>query len=217
MVMLCEVGEDCCQYFPLTELQPVMEHGEFRVETARGDSLSLNVSRGLYVEIFRSRTGGYEGTRLRDLRLTAISGEVTEVKHIQLSSSSWPNYGVVDQLDDLLDLVGRVCEESEEVGGALLVHCSGGLGRSGTFTVILAIYNMMRRDLALIENYLGQQEEIVLTQLVLHLRSVGHPWMVEGEAQYLLAYQAALAIATRRLQELQETTGATKYESPPVK
>ena len=123
-----------------------------------------------------------------------------EVKHIQLTR--WPNYGVVEQLDELLELVRRVREETERVGGTLLVHCSGGLGRSGTFTIILAIHSMLRQDLDLINNYLGEEGEMVLTQLVLHLRKVGHPWMVEGEAQYLLAYQAALAILTRRLQEL---------------
>ena len=35
VVMLCEVGDDCCQYFPLTELKSVMEHGELQVETVR--------------------------------------------------------------------------------------------------------------------------------------------------------------------------------------
>ena len=181
--MLCEVGDDCWQYFPLTELHPVMEHGDLQVETVRQR---------------------LEGTWLRDIRLTGESGEVREVKHIQLTR--WPNYGVVEQLDELLELVRKVCQETEEVGGALLVHCSGGLGRSGTFAIILAIHNMLRQDLDLIDNYLGDQGEMVLTQLVLHLRRVGHPWMVEGEAQYLLAYQAALAILTRRLRELQEQT-----------
>ena len=42
----------------------------------------------------------------------------------------------------------------------------------------------------------------MLTQLVLHLRTVGQPWMVEGEEQYLLAYQAALALLAQRLKEL---------------
>ena len=110
------------------------------------------------------------------------------------------------KLADLQDLVRTVWEQSEGVGGALMVHCSGGLGRSGTFTIILAIYSMVRQDLALIDNYLGDQGEIVLTQLVLHLRTVGHVGMVEGEAQYLLAYQAVLDILTHRLQELQETS-----------
>ena len=34
----------------------------------------------------------------------------------------------------------------------------------------------------------------MLTDLVRHLRTVRHPWMVEGEEQYLLAYQAVLGI-----------------------
>ena len=70
------------------------------------------------------------------------------------------------------------------------------------FTLILPLYNMLRWDLAVVEDYLGEEGEMVLTQLVLHLRTVGQPWMVEGEQQYLLAYQAVLAILSQRLEEL---------------
>ena len=125
------------------------------------------------------------------------------MKHLQLTS--WPVYGVVERPAEPQDLVRTVWEQSEGVGGALMIHCSGGLGRSGTFAIIFTIYNMVRRDVALIDKYLGDQGEMVLTQLVLHLRTVGHVGMVEGEAQYLLAYQAVLDILTHRLQELQET------------
>ena len=75
------------------------------------------------------------------------------MRHFQLTG--WSNYGLVDQLDELLELVRRVWEETEGAGGPMLVHCSGGLGRSGTFTVILALYNMLRRDLAVVENYVS--------------------------------------------------------------
>ena len=35
LVMLCQVGDDCCQYFPLTHHHQVMETGELQVETVR--------------------------------------------------------------------------------------------------------------------------------------------------------------------------------------
>ena len=35
VMMLCQVKADFCQFFPLTPLHPMMEHGEFCVETVR--------------------------------------------------------------------------------------------------------------------------------------------------------------------------------------
>ena len=60
---------------------------------------------------------------------------------------------------------------------------------------------MQTGDLSSLENYLGQEDEMVLTELVLHLRRVRHPWMVEGEQQYLLAYQAVLGIINQLLSD----------------
>ena len=147
--------------------------------------------------MFSSERSQYEGIILRDINLTGLSGEVSKVKHIQFTD--WPNYGVVDNLPELAEFIKKVHGEWMDAGGPLVVHCSGGVGRSGTFTTILTIYNLLTRavqtgDLSSLENYLGKQEEMVLTELVLHLRRVRHPWMVEGEEQYLLAYQAVLGI-----------------------
>ena len=147
--------------------------------------------------ICRTETTDYEGIILRDIQLTGLSGEVKRVKHIQFTN--WPNYGVVDDLAELLEFVRKVLAVWREAGGPLVVHCSGGVGRSGTFTTIITVLNLLTRavqagDLSSLENYLGDQEEMVLTELVLHLRRVRHPWMVEGEQQYLLAYQAVLGI-----------------------
>ena len=147
--------------------------------------------------IFRTETSEYEGIILRDIKLTGLSGEVRHVKHIQFTN--WPNYGVVDNLPELTEFIKKVLGDWTEAGGPLVVHCSGGGGRSGTFTTILTILNLLTRaveagDLSSLQNYLGVEEEMVLTQLVLHLRKVRHPWMVEGEEQYLLAYQAVLGI-----------------------
>ena len=109
------------------------------------------------------------------------------MKHIQLTA--WPNYGVVDSLPELLEFIRKVHGVWTEAGGPLVVHCSGGVGRSGTFTTILTIVNLLTRALQA-----GDHEEMVLTDLVRHLRTVRHPWMVEGEEQYILAYQAVLGI-----------------------
>lgn len=157
--------------------------------------------------VFRTETTEYDGIILRDIQLTGASGEVRHVKHIQFTN--WPNYGVVNNLPELMEFIRKVLGDWGEAGGPLVVHCSGGVGRSGTFSTILTLYNLLTRalqtgDLSTVENYLGEEEEVVLTELVLHLRRVRHPWMVEGEQQYLLAYQAVLGILNQLLSDTQK-------------
>ena len=145
-----------------------------------------------------------DGVIVRDIRLRGLSGEVKELKHIQFTN--WPNYGVVEDLAELAEFMKAVSSEWEEVGGPLVVHCSGGVGRSGTFATILTLYNLLLTatrsgDLSGVEKYLGKGEELRLTEPVLELRRVRHPWMVEGENQYLLAYQAVLEILNTVIRE----------------
>ena len=47
----------------------------------------------------------------------------------------WPNYKVVENISHLVKLVKAV-HRQHHGDGPLVVHCSGGIGRSGTFTTI---------------------------------------------------------------------------------
>ena len=123
--------------------------------------------------------------------------------HFQL----WPNYGVVDNVSQLASFVAAVYS-SHEGGGPALVHCSGGVGRSGTLATVLALHGALRdllatRDCGTLDPFLDSEEALCLAPLVCHLRGVRHPWMVEGEHQYLLAYQTCLHILKQTLAELQ--------------
>ena len=77
----------------------------------------------------------------------------------------------------------------------MVVHCSGGVGRSGAFTTIYSVLSILHHmrdteDSTLLDDHLGPQEDLCLASLVCHLRKTRHPWMVEGVHQYNLAYQA---------------------------
>ena len=89
--------------------------------------------------IYRTETADYEGIILRDIKLTGLSGEVRDVKHIQLTA--WPNYGVVDSLPELLEFIRKVHGVWTEAGGPLVVHCSGGVGY---FNESIEIYTHFR-------------------------------------------------------------------------
>ena len=114
------------------------------------------------------------------------------VTHIQFTK--WPNYGVVENVGELGLLVKAVADEQTARGlkkAPILIHCSGGVGRSGTFATLYSLYYLIQRaqdeGWEKVEKYL-QGEEVTLVPLVTMLRETRHPWMVEGLHQYKLAY-----------------------------
>ena len=89
----------------------------------------------------------------------------------------------------------------------LLVHCSGGIGRSGTFLTAFHHYaqfiDMIERgrlsnNSCNASSRTDQQDEkprqtaVSLKETVHFMRLQRHPWMVEGAKQYLLAYDIVI-------------------------
>ena len=131
-----------------------------------------------------------------------IQGEKKIVKHMHFKL--WPNYKVVENISQLVHLVKAV-HDQHRADGPLVVHCSGGIGRSGTFTTIYTFYNMLKtalekQDDAILKELIDPGDALILHPLVLKLRDSRHPWMVEGEHQYLLAYQTCVQILKEHLE-----------------
>ena len=86
----------------------------------------------------------------------------------------------------------------------MVVHCSGGGGRSGTFATVYNLYMLLvaarGEGWGRLEEHL-EGEAVTLAPLVRGLREARHPWMVEGEAQYKLAYSAVAWLLQHLLQE----------------
>lgn len=81
--------------------------------------------------------------------------EVPPRKVVQFQFLSWMDLNVPDTTTELLELVKDVREASEEAEEAepesikspVLVHCSAGVGRTGSFVAIDAILDTIRHDL----------------------------------------------------------------------
>ena len=121
--------------------------------------------------------------------------ETLYVNH--LNFTKWPNYGVVDNVSIISDFVKTVSDCHQD-DSPLVVHCSGGVGRSGTFTAMYNLYRTLRtNDAQKLQEYCGPDGDLELISTVHHLRNVRHPWMVEGVEQYLLAYKTCLQLLKR--------------------
>ena len=97
----------------------------------------------------------------------------------------------------------------------LLVHCSGGIGRSGTFLTAFHHYTDMRDicekrqklpdTTAMVSstedspNAMIQPKAISLKETVHFMRLQRHPWMVEGDHQYKMAYDITITMIKNHL------------------
>ncbi|XP_042329713.1 receptor-type tyrosine-protein phosphatase H [Sceloporus undulatus] len=118
---------------------------------------------------------------VRDFSIKRMNeSEVRLAKHYHYTS--WPDHGVPHTTNAVLhfrDLVRGHMEEHEGSGPAL-VHCSAGVGRTGTF---IALDSMLRQ---------AQEEgQMGVFSFVQRLR-MNRPLMIQTESQYIFLHQCLL-------------------------
>ena len=97
----------------------------------------------------------------------------------------WPDYGVPSDPGSVLNFLNIVNTKQESVkdAGPVVVHCSAGIGRTGTFIVIDIILNQIK--------LFGLECEIDIQKTIQMVRSQ-RSGMVQTEAQYKFVYMAVL-------------------------
>lgn len=146
---------------------------------------------------------------------------------VQLHYRSFPNYGVPRNTLGLRLIINEVEKRQLQIltlnsqqtdGRGLLVHCSGGIGRTGVF---LAAYHTITSvlphstvpstlfDTKTTEAYLSGITDtcISVEPVVRSMRKQRHPWMVEGLEQYAFVYLAIVDELTDRLNTCEQTDG----------
>lgn len=97
---------------------------------------------------------------------------------VQFHFTSWPDHGVPQYATAMLAMIRRVRRQYSPETGPMVVHCSAGVGRTGTFIVI---DSMLQR--------LAQEEEIVDIYGHVSLLRSQRNYMVQTEVGVLyLAY-----------------------------
>ncbi|XP_078507632.1 tyrosine-protein phosphatase non-receptor type 6-like isoform X2 [Lissotriton helveticus] len=120
-------------------------------------------------------------TRLLRLSLLYDENEVRDIWHYQFLS--WPDHGVPGEpggVLSFLDEINRV-QEQEPNAGPIIVHCSAGIGRTGTIIVIDMLMDMI--------NTTGLDCDIDIQKTIQMVREQ-RSGMVQTEAQYRFIYMA---------------------------
>uniref|UniRef100_A0A7N6AWX5 Receptor-type tyrosine-protein phosphatase C n=1 Tax=Anabas testudineus TaxID=64144 RepID=A0A7N6AWX5_ANATE len=161
MVTRCEEGNrvKCAQYWPSPERETEI-YEEFIVKLGSEDHCPDYIIRHL------SLTNKREKNSER------------EVTHIQFTS--WPDHGVPGEPHLLLKLRRRVNAFKNFFSGPIVVHCSAGVGRTGTYMSIDAMMECLEAE-----------GRVDIYGYIVRLRKQ-RCLMVQVEAQYILIHQALL-------------------------
>ncbi|KAG8435500.1 hypothetical protein GDO86_013438 [Hymenochirus boettgeri] len=146
--------EKCFQYWPL---EGTVTHGEVNIEM-KNDRLLDTIS-------------------MRDFVVTSSQDKQTRLVR-QFHFHGWPEIGIPAEGKGMIDLIAAVQKQQQQTGNhPIVVHCSAGAGRTGTF---IALSNILERVKA--EGLLD------VFQTVKSLR-MQRPHMVQTLEQYEFCYK----------------------------
>ncbi|KAK1163993.1 receptor-type tyrosine-protein phosphatase C isoform X1 [Acipenser oxyrinchus oxyrinchus] len=201
MVTRCEEGNrnKCAQYWP-TMVNETKNLHEFDVKLNEENRYPDYIIRKLTIKkLFTSCSA--------QIIKENMNNSERVVTHIQFTS--WPDHGVPDDPQLLLKLRRRVNSFNNVFSGPIVVHCSAGVGRTGTYIGIDAmIEGLEAEDCVDVYGY------------VVRLRRQ-RCLMVQVEAQYILIHQALLehykfGETELALSELHSSLNTLKARDPPT-
>ncbi|XP_068231005.1 receptor-type tyrosine-protein phosphatase eta-like [Palaemon carinicauda] len=82
---------------------------------------------------------------IRNFEITNSSDKTKRTVR-QFHFTAWPDYGAPTHEEQLLDFISVIRRQKEGVGTPMVVHCSAGVGRTGTFIGAWNLIDLIRRD-----------------------------------------------------------------------
>lgn len=89
---------------------------------------------------------------------------------------TWPDHGVPEDLESILQFVVEIRKNMRPDTQPVLVHCSAGVGRTGTFILIDRLLHVIQRE-----------DTIDLFGIILEMRGY-RTNMIQTEAQYVFSH-----------------------------
>uniref|UniRef100_A0A8C5XZK3 Tyrosine-protein phosphatase non-receptor type n=1 Tax=Microcebus murinus TaxID=30608 RepID=A0A8C5XZK3_MICMU len=176
-----------------------VERGKSKCVKYWPDEYSLKEYRVMHVRnVKESAARDYT---LRELKLSKVGQGNTERTIWQYHFRTWPDHGVPSDPGVMLDFLEEVHHKQESImdAGPVVVHCSAGIGRTGTFIVIDILIDIIREK--------GVDCDIDVPKTIQMVRSQ-RSGMVQTEAQYRFIYMAVqhyIETLQRRIEEEQKS------------
>lgn len=150
-----------------------------------------------------------ETNELTTRKLILENLESDETRDVtQFQYTAWPDHGLPVSTTAFLELAHRA-DTANTTHGPIVVHCSAGIGRSGTFCTVHSIIEKLRLD---IQNH-EQEPEFNIVKTVLYMREM-RPGMVQTKEQYMFCYLTLLEECERlfglKKQQLEKDTNNIK-------
>ena len=102
---------------------------------------------------------------------------------------TWPDFGTPEEseYEVIEDIISKMAEIEEDEGNKskIIVHCSAGIGRTGT---LIAIYNCISTIQHYVDAQMEQKGKLSIFAIVRRLREQRYH-MVHNELQYEFIYQ----------------------------
>ena len=190
--------EKCYQYFP-----PDAETSPFKVKSIGHPELPTE-GEVTFVELEKFHG---QNTQVRRLHLT-FGEESKTIWHLLFTA--FPDFGVPEDEDraELLDLLELAAEKNSTPANPKTIHCSAGVGRSGTFIALEYLLSQLESG-ALGE---AKPEDDPIYQVV-HLLREQRMMMVQSEIQYHFLYDLLL----EELQKKQLAAHLLEQPSPKLR
>ncbi|KAG7177306.1 Receptor-type tyrosine-protein phosphatase H-like, partial [Homarus americanus] len=108
--------------------------------------------------------------------LEVVAGDQKRVVK-QYHFTSWPDFGALERVTDLLDFMADIRSTMLANGDHLLVHCSAGVGRTGTFIGLWNLMDESDRDRRAESINIRQTEQFLyLTKCIAAYIEAPHLW-----------------------------------------
>lgn len=127
--------------------------------------------------------------------INLLTGESRSIIH--WSDFEWPDHGAPSSPEPFLQLLSDVrhCGAFDSRFGPPILHCSAGIGRSGTFVLVDSILKMLAHT--------DNPNDISLTEVLAHIRTQRHG-LIQTPEQLRFSYMA-IAAGLKELDELEES------------